>query len=713
MGFSRRSSTTPSNNNARDPLGGAVRARWVFLCALLSGAAGLTYEVLWNRSLLLHFGSTTQSAAAVLASFLGGMALGSWLIAMFGAKVRSPLVVYAAVEVGIAGYAIVFDPVHRAAAQSFGALVTAVGGVGSFAVPFVSGGAALLLPTAAMGAALPLLALALSRSRGEDSSGAGSLYGANTLGATLGAFAAGFFLIPALGMRGTRTIAIGLGLAAATVAWAAGRTTRSQPAQSSGSLPAAEKPAALPSPWMAAAVILASLAALGYEVVWTRLLVLVIGSSTYAFTLVVAVFVLGVSLGSLGFERLIPRFRNAAEVYVHLQIATAVLSVLALKVFGRLPELFLSWFGAANGAFTGTLVAQAGVVALMLLPPTVAIGASFPVAVRAVAVGPLAQSAFARVFAWMSAGNVLGVIVASVWLIPALGLQQSLGALAAANVAAAAVLLSGAPSLRGRVVTLATGLGLPAALWFLPPRWDPMMMTSGVYASAPLYRELAGGGATLARLLRSYRLRYYREGSETVVSVVERPTLSRTPYLALAVDGKVDASSGRDMSTQILSGHIPLVFHPNPRDVLIIGLASGVAVGSVAAHPVHHITAVEIEPAMVDAARTFGDFNRRALDDPRVAAVIDDGRHLLTVENQRFDVIISEPSNPWMSGPARLFTDEFFGLAKGKLQAGGVFAQWIPLYGLGAEHFRSLFGTRLDVFPHAAAFRVTIGCAHV
>ena len=681
----------------------------VYFCALFSGIAGLTYEILWNRDLLLIFGSTTYAASAVLATFMGGMAIGAGLVSRWGAQVRNPLLVYAVVETAVAGYAIFLSSILGVFSEGMASIGSGGTATELMVTPLIVGGAALLLPTVAMGAALPLLGLYLDRLPERKYHYAGILYGFNTLGATVGALTAGFVLLPQFGMNATLVAAILASLAAAGVslnlAFRAKPRILSQPIKVTGDEEVQRVSLVI---WIV--VILSGIAALGYQVVWARILVLIFGSSTYSFTIVVAVFVFGIALGSFWSGSRFGRLRAHPEVLAHLQIGVAFVTLVSLFLYGHLPEIFFRLLGLTS-ELSGILLWQIVIVSVILFPTTFLIGASFPLAIRILDGRELVNRGknFGAVFGLTSAGNVIGVLISSLILIPLFGLQGTIWSLALISTAAALTLFLSDRNIRFRFQTVGLTVGGLLLIWIWSPNWDPLVMTSGVYAKAPAYRQLAGSDAALDRILSMYRMRFYQEGLNSVVSVVEHPTLGRTPYLALAIDGKVDASTSKDMSTQVLSGHIPFAFNPGAQDVLVIGLASGVTVGSVATHPVRRITVVEIEPAMEAAARIFDSFNHGVLDDPRLELVVDDGRHYVTVTKRQFDLIISEPSNPWMSGPARLFTQEFFVLARKRLRPNGIFAQWLPLYGLGTDHFRSLIRTFDEVFPHVTAFRVSEG----
>jgi len=225
-------------------------------------------------------------------------------------------------------------------------------------------------------------------------------------------------------------------------------------------------------------------------------------------------------------------------------------------------------------------------------------------------------------------------------------------------------------------------------------------MTSGVYREAPALLSLYESPGDAFRLLENFDMLYYREGVTATVTVVERPVLEDRRHLALAIDGKVDAFTAEDMATQVLSAHIPLMLAPSRERVLVIGWGSGVTVGSASLYPVRSLAAIEIEPGVVEGSRAFDGVNHRPLEDPRLRLIVEDGRNYLLAASDTFDVIISEPSNPWMSGPAKLFTREFFELGAAHLAPDGLFCQWLQLYALEPSSVRALVRTFLQVFPH-------------
>ncbi|MEE9294530.1 MAG: fused MFS/spermidine synthase [Phycisphaerae bacterium] len=690
------------------------------MCAGFSGAAALIYQVVWNRQFLTLFGSTTAATAAVVAAFMAGIALGAVLLGRYADRLRKPVLVYAGLELTIALYALLFPLLLPTAEAAYAGLWRAALDYPLIlnALRLAFGVALLGPPTLAMGATLPLLVRILSPGSAQPFRVVAWMYGVNAIGGAIGAGAAGLLLVPRLGLATTYGGGMALSLASAAIAvllwwrWHTPSTTTLSGTSPIGSSPPGLAAARSTRMLFPAALLLAGFAAMGYEVIWTRMLVLVTGSSTYAFTLMLVIYVAGLSVGSLWIANRVDRLRSPRLVFAHLQIGVALAATAGLWLFGYFPTLLLSWYRQWGVSFSSALTADAVLAALLMSVPTFLLGAAFPVAVRvARSLHTSTAHETGRVYAWMTSGNVLGVLVVAGVMITETGLQGSLLVLAGISLMAGLLCVATERQVvRAGWGTITAGVLALLAGALVQPRWDPVMTTSGVYKEAPIYLGLAGGGERLRNILGSYRLLYYREGTQAVVSVVERPTLKRTPHRVLAIDGKVDASTGADMSTQVLSGHLPLLLHPSPSQVLIIGLASGVTVGAVEQHTgVEKITVAEIEPAVVEAARQFAPFNHNALADPRLRLVLDDGRHYLGMTNERFDVIISEPSNPWLSGPARLFTREFFQAVREHLNEGGVFAQWLPLYGLSTPLLQAEIRTFLTVFPYAALFQVSDG----
>jgi len=676
----------------------------------VSGATGLVYEVVWTRSLTLVFGSTTFAVSTILAAFMAGLGAGALLLGRVVDRSGRPLLTYALLELGIAASALALPlvlpgvvPLYRALWERYepSFLTLSLFRFGMLLV-------CLLVPTTLMGGTLPALVRCVKRHSGGLGRPAGLLYGVNTLGAVLGAGAAGFALLPWLGLEKTTTLAaavnLGIGALVLGLSRAEGRTPAVRP-------PVTRRPAEAPDAGelgLLGVFALSGFVALLSEVAWTRGLTLVLGSSTYAFTIMLVTFLAGLGGGSLVMAPLLARGRDLLRVFALLQAAIGLALLAGAHLLTGLPLLYLYLFKVAGGASSLLVAGQFVLAGLIMLAPALLMGAVFPVVVELVG-GPArgAGAQVGRAYAANTAGAVLGAVLGGFVLVPTVGIAGTLTlGMALSLTTALGVLVASGRQWRAASVTAALLLSLP----LLAPRWEALAMSSGVYKEAPLYLSLyASPREVFTRLLLQFRLLYYREGPTATVTVTERPSLEQHRHLALAIDGKVDASTAGDMPTQVLSGHLPLLLHPRPETVLVIGLASGVTVGAVTRHPVRHVTVVEIEPAVVEASQFFDLFNHRALDDPRVRLVVDDARNVLLRARERYDVIISEPSNPWMSGPAKLFTHEFFRLGRERLAPRGLFVQWLQLYGMTESSLKSLVRTFHGVFPSFLVFQSAPG----
>jgi spermidine synthase len=680
-------------------------------CFFLSGATGLIYEVAWTRSLTLIFGSTTFAVSTSLAAFMAGLGAGAVGFGKLVDRSRHPLRAYAVLELGIGASALAFPlvlpgliPLYRTLWESYHPSFWTLSLI-RFGILFLL----LLVPTVLMGGTLPALVKYFESRESGLGRQAGLLYGLNTFGAVLGAGAAGFALLPGLGLQRSTMLTAVLNLVIGAVALILSRT-EVLPLRAPGSEhpPSGKRLVGTREAGLLAISGVSGFVALLSEVAWTRALILVLGSSTYGFTTMLVAFLVGLAGGSLLMARLLCRRVDLLWTLALLQAGIGASSLVGAYLLAELPLLYLYLFKAVSGSPALLVAGQFALACLVVLGPALLLGAVFPVVVQLLGGGSReAGGRVGVVYAANTSGAVLGAFAAGFVLIPKMGIANTLTLGIALSLSAAlAVLLAAGPQWRRAGVTAALLVSLPV----LAPRWEALAMSSGVYKEAPLYLRLYSSPRDVfTRLLPQFRVLYYREGATATVTVTERPSLEDHRHLALSIDGKVDASTGGDMPTQVLSGHIPVLLHPRPQKVLVVGLASGVTVGAVTRHPVREVTVVEIEPAVVEASRLFATFNHRALDDPRVRLVTEDARNFLLLSHDRYDVIISEPSNPWMSGPAKLFTREFFLLGRERLEPRGLFVQWLQLYGMTESSLETLIRTFQSVFPHFLVFQPAPG----
>ncbi len=339
----------------------------------------------------------------------------------------------------------------------------------------------------------------------------------------------------------------------------------------------------------------------------------------------------------------------------------------------------------------------------VIIVPTLLIGATFPVMIASVGRGVdrLGRDV-GLVYGANTLGTIVGSIAAGFFLIPWIGIQNTVRLAAAANlVAGVALIVVASEALRARVAS-AAALAAFAGLVVVVPHWDPRVMTSGVAVYAQSY--VHGGGEAFRAEQQARELLFYSEGISTTVAV-ERTAET----LGVRVNGKVDATNGPDMPTQLLLGHLGPLLQPDARRALIIGLASGVTAGAMAQHPVERIDVAELEPAMLRVSRFFDKENRGAMLDPRVHVMNGDGRHVLAAASEPYDVIVSEPSNPWIAGIANLFTRDFYELARERLSNHGVMVQWLQAYSIFTDDLRMVVRTFQEVFPYTSVWRAGFG----
>ena len=686
----------------------------LFLAAYgISGTAALIYEITWTRLLTSEMGHGIAAASTVLAAFMGGLAVGSAVGGRIGGRLTPvrALRVYAAIEVGIAALAVLL-PLQLRAVRPWLASVYADGN-SDVAFQFLRLTLSLLLlaiPAAAMGATFPIAARWVVGSAARAPSEAGWLYTVNTLGASAGAALAGFVLLPAFGLRRSMGVGIVLNLIAAAVAWLiASRATMSPVETQRLALASdrAKRPRRHPAKegggfrWTAAiAMGLSGGASLALQVIWTRLAASILGPTTYAFSAVVTVFVGGLAAGSLLGVRLAARSHQPL-----LGLAVCVLSSVALAAVAASGVdwallVMAQFVTAGHFDFGSLLIRQVLLVTALIAPMAVAFGAAFPFSVAAATkLDEVVIADLGLIYAASTCGAIIGALLTGFVLIDAVGLHSAIRVVILV-VAAGMLALLVAARVRGRSRAVSVGAcALVAAAGLALPAWNQQLLASGVYKYAS---EVPG--ADLDTWLTSGRLLYYREGATATVSV--RESLGTR---SLSIDGKVDASNRADMLTQRLLAHLPLLLHPDPRRVAILGLGSGVTAGAALKHPITGVDVLEISPEVVEASRAFESENHRALADPRLHLIVGDGRLHLRLTRSQYDVIVSEPSNPWIAGVASLFTREFFELARDRLAPDGVLCQWAHTYDMSDEDLRSIVATFLSVFPDGALWQIGEG----
>jgi spermidine synthase len=664
---------------------------------LVSGAAALVYQSVWIRQLSLILGSTNYAVGTVLAAFMAGLGAGAFVIGRRADRVPRPLALYAWLELGIGIVGLVspfalaqgndlYATFYRRLHDAPGLLTLARFAIG-FGFVFV--------PAFLMGGTLPAATRHLAAGGFATGPAVGRLYAINTLGAACGALLLPYALLPALGLRATL---VATALTNLALAGAAARGARSFEVGA----PAPHVAASAERPHRAgllAAFFVSGFVALALEVLWNRFFSMYIGSSIYSYAIVLAVYLVGVFLGGLVCERLLAVGRRPDHVFVGCLLTVLGALAVTVPVMDRILYAQVAVLRVLGIGFWPFQAASVFAAALVLLVPTVAFGASFP-AVTAALTRRAGEAGGALGLAYLvnTCGTTLGSIAASFLLIPVLGLRASFGALAALLGICAMLAASGGwarrPAFVAAVVALAS---LPSVL----PAWDLRRMHSSINNDARTIMVASDQGV-LDQALAGITVLDMVDGVDATVSVARYPDGEQ----ALLVNGKGDASDGVDMFTQLVLGYLPLSVRLDARDVLVVGMGSGVTLGAVLRHAVGRVDLVEISPEVLElGGHYFERVNRNALLDPRVVVHVEDGRNFIAFGDDReYDVVISEPSNPWMTGVANLFTTEFFAQVKSRLRPRGILAQWFHHYGMDLDDVRSLLATVRAHFPYVYVF---------
>jgi spermidine synthase len=712
----RPGAVMPPRSPAASPRSSFVRLPgWAAACFVASGAAGLLYEVVWSKQLAYLLGNSLHSVATVVAAFLAGLALGAWLLGSRLAHLRNGARTYALLESGIALLGLASMPVLRGLDPLIGLLYRGLGGESTafalvrLAVLFV----VLLPPTVLMGATLPVLVAHFEYRRVGPA--LARLYALNTAGAVLGSVLAGFFLLPAVGLSMTTWVAALFNVGAALLAWRVSRRAIALPAIPTSSVGADTTTAGEPAPLppgqrriVGALFALSGVAALVFQIAWIRLFGLLFGSSVYSFAAVLAIYLAGLALGSGAIAPRLRENRGLVVTFAWIQGALGLVTLATAHAFHWLPEAYYALILGAGGSWTKLYAGELLLVAGVLAIPCVLLGAVFPLAARLLQTRD-GGHATGVAYAVNTVGTLAGSLLAGFALIPAIGSQGTHLVAAGLSLVVAVAALSLA---RARRELDAPGLGAAAlgvvvagGLALTVPAWDSALMSAGIYRPSETRKVTAMESHAAQPVFassRHERTLFYREGINGSVYVASD---SSGRYRWLKVGGKTDASTG-DMLTQVLLGVLPGAMAPPGARAAVIGLGSGITLSGVLATGVRSVDVMEIEPAVVAASRFFDDGDRHPLADPRVTLVLTDARTLLFHAGRTWDVIVSEPSNPWIAGVNGLFTEDFYHRLRGVLSRDGVFCQWVQLYELSPETLGSMLGAFLSAFPEGHAFFV-------
>jgi len=681
---------------------------WIFIFFFVSGATGLIYEVVWTRLLTRVMGNTHYSVATVLTMFMTGLALGSYLGGRWIDKKSNPLALYAILEGAIGIYCLLIpcmiewaSPLFQWVYQAQGESYTQVS-----LYRFLICGSILLVPTSFMGATLPVLSKHVSRNTAFIGRDVGTLYSLNTFGAVFGALSSAFLFMRLWGVLITIYFAAALNIGIAIVIFLLFRPRMSSDEREEPASQDTEDEAIVPDSSRANTVIIllafgfSGLCALTYQVAWNRIFSLLLGSSVYAFSLILTTFILGLALGTVVFSRLVNQIKNPLVVFGILQAAIGVSALMALPLFGDIPFVNRWVYQNWSMEFASIQWSVFLVIFSLLFVPTFCMGGQFPIVIRLVVrkLDTLGHS-IGKVYASNTIGTIVGSFLAGFVLIPWVGIQNTILVAVMLNMLIGLALLVMSPrlSLNFKMYVLPAIL-IVCFLWgrSLEP-WDKSVISSGSYMP---YRigDLSEAEA------RTNKILFYQEGTHTTVTT----ELSVSGNIFLRVNGKTDASLAMDMRTQLLSGYLPMLLHADPKSALVIGQGSGITLGAVEQFPVKNVDLVEISSAVIEGSRFFDPFNHHALDDERLKLIVADGRNHVALAERKYDVIVSEPSNPWISGVGALFTVNFFELMKKRLNPGGVACIWVHT-NMSPMSFKSVVRTFAETFESVTLWESIVG----
>ncbi len=662
--------------------------RLLFALFFFSGACGLIYEIVWTRMMTLVFGVSVYAVSTVLCSFMAGLALGSFWFGRAADRAKKILIFYGALEIGVALFALAFPFILKGIEPLFVSLYRHfyvnyyLFSVLRFAIIFV----VLLVPTFFMGGTFPVASRYFVRGRDFFSRDVGFLYAVNTTGAALGAFAVGFVMLGEFGISKTTLITAGINLSIGILAMLAGRGERLEIVRQSKEIepPPTNTTYALPI----LAIGFSGFASLALEVLWSRVLTFHTHNSTYAFSAMLTTFLVGLAAGSWGFGVLAPRISKPILFFALIEWAIGLWSVFSLYLLGKLPRLVeaLSAKIAWNDWREAILLIMAQ-TAVILIVPTFLMGMTLPLATRLVTrnLEKMGRS-IGGVYGANTLGTVLGSFVAGFVLIPFFGVRNSFLIVATLNALIAVALFLGSkespPLIRFGAPVACLAFALAG------PRVVPLDVIS---------RDFSRAMGTLV---------FYKEEVTDTIMVIDQKGDKNWRTLVFS-DGRGTAGHWTRQEDRFY-GHVPMLLHENPKNVLVICVGAGNTIGAITRHKrLERLDCVELSAGVPEAAKMFetneGVFNPPV--DPRIHLHIEDGRNFLLGTDQKFDIIHLDPPELFTAGVVFLYTEEFYNLCKARLNPGGIMSHWFNAAKMTEAEQRVVVATFFKVFPHGTVWQ--------
>jgi spermidine synthase len=677
-----------------------------------SGLTSLVYQVVWTKFLTFVFGVTLLAVSTVLTCFFGGLALGSYLGGRWIDRRGDGFKWYGVAEVLIGLYALVFAILLNLnnSAYVFIAQRAGLDFFGLSILKFVLAAVLLIVPTTLMGATLPILSRTLAGSRSTFAKDVGGLYAINTFGAVAGAVLTAFLFIPSFGLSTILYSAAILNLFIGGVAIYMGRLYPDSPAPAAhvagegttGSAPTAEPAeeaaeAPMSSTFTRILVIgfaVSGFTGLAYEVIWTRVLGFMLTGTVYAFAAVLAVFLSGIAIGSFVFSRFLDRFKSRGLLITILAVVEILIGLSSMALIGLYDKIPGFGFYAKMGStpdWAEFVYLNFFTAFITLIIPTFLFGATFPLVCkiyswRVEKVG----SRIGNIYSLNTIGGILGSFFGGFLMVPFIGMQNTIVVVGCINIAIGLVFLFLNPfmAMRARYAYIAVSVAAAAVVILTLPENMPYSLHKGLLEEG---RE---------------EILFYKEGATATVMISERTGMGLTASnKRLWINGnRATAAFYEGLQINRFQGVLPMVLHPDPKDVLVICFGSGTTFGTLSQFPVNMVDNVEISGTVIEGAGYFKSENMDVRNNPKSRITIDDGRSFLSVTTKKFDVITEEPMHPALVGVINLYTREYYELAKAHLKEGGIMSQWIPLYNLSVEDVRTLVKTFQSVFPHTSVW---------
>ncbi len=684
------------------------------LLMLASGAAALIYEVAWTRQFASFIGSSSISMTIVLSALMAGLGIGSWL---FGRVVddwsnRRLAVWLAGCEAAVAVYALLLPSLIDAAGSAYFAYVDQ--DHPSLALRIVLVAMLVMPPCAVMGGSLPMASRLMPRGQAWAQR-ISRLYALNTLGAAVGTVASGYLLLAWLGTTGTVIFGsmISLTVAAVLLRWVAPRVEARHRPEPATSVSRDRSSDTMPRSTLLFLYALSGAVAMALEVGWVRALEMTLGTTTYAFTTMLATFLLGIVIGSVIYARL-PVKTNRIRWVVGLQLTVYVGGILSVWLMDRLPLAFF-WLLSNVSADWGVMqMARFALALLTMIVPTVAMGVLFPLVSDLASAKVRSARSVGSVYAFNAIGGAVGASLAGLVLIPWLGIQLTVVAVAlsSALIGLAIVLMQRGAGAQQRLNEMSVALVVVMTALLGVSPWEYKVLSGGMYLYFDNYSRAAGLNPDTSamreaeKLMKSFDLVMWEPGPMVTVSVMKSPLGVKS----LMINGKVDASAsdtemGGDMKTQSAISLLPALMARDHGSAYVVGLGSGVTAGALLDFPFRSLRVAEIAPAVIRASREFASFNNDVVDSPRARIVAEDARHDLRADDTQYDLIVTQPSNLWIAGESGLYTREWYGLLASRLAPGGMVAQWLPAYNISPENFAVVLHTLRASFGSVTLWR--------